>query len=37
MEEWNDGTLGYWVEKKVFPLSSIIPTFHYSRMIFNRF
>jgi len=26
MEEWNDGTLEYWIEEEVFPLSTIIPT-----------
>jgi len=27
MEKWNDGTLGF---KKVFSLSTIIPSFQYS-------
>src|SRR4030042_6521336 len=36
MEEWNGGTLEYWVEKKIFSLLNIIPTFHYSRIIHNR-
>jgi len=30
MEKWNDGTLEYWVKKKVFSVSSIIPSFQYS-------
>jgi hypothetical protein len=37
VEEWKDGTLDDWVEKKVFPLSGILPTFHYSRIIFIGF
>jgi hypothetical protein len=30
MEEWNDGTLEYWVEKKFFHLLSITPSFQHS-------
>jgi hypothetical protein len=30
MEEWNDGTLEYWVKKKHF---YNIPSFQYSRYI----
>jgi len=30
MEEWNDGTLEYWVEKKVFSLLRILPSFQHS-------
>src|SRR4030042_5658352 len=36
MEERNDGTLEYWVKKKGFLLLNIIPTFHYSGIILNR-
>jgi hypothetical protein len=30
MEEWNDGTLECWVEKKAFSVLSIIPSFQHS-------
>jgi len=34
-EKWNDGTLGYWADKKSLGFShySIIPVFHYSGII----
>jgi hypothetical protein len=37
MEEWNNGTLEYWVEMKIFSTLSIIPSFHYFGLIFIRF
>jgi len=30
VEEWNDGTLEYWVSKTILGFSCIIPSFHYS-------
>jgi hypothetical protein len=30
MEEWNEGTLEYWVEKKVFSFLGYVPSFQYS-------
>jgi hypothetical protein len=33
---WKNGMMEYWVEKKVFPLLTIIPTFHYSGRSLKR-
>jgi hypothetical protein len=30
LEEWNNGTLEYWVKKKVFSFLNNIPSFQYS-------
>jgi len=37
IEEWNDGTLEYWVKKKYFCFDSlhIIPSFQHSNIPWN--
>ena len=34
-EEWNDGTLEYWVRQNNLEFFYIIPLFHYSRIILS--